>query len=151
MATFKCPHCGNLVTVAEKKTGMWWGIGCLIAGLSLPVILAVVGLLAAIAIPSFVRAREMSQQNACVNNMRIIEAAKDQVALELGYKDGQTLTDEQISKYIPGGFSHVTCPANGQYSVNVVGEEAECSVHGTMSNPKRLHGPPRRLPPPSGP
>jgi plasmid maintenance system killer protein len=38
--------------------------------------------LAAIAIPNFVRARQTSQTNACINNLRIIDAAKQQWALE---------------------------------------------------------------------
>ena len=45
---------------------------------------AVVGALSAIAIPNFVKARATSQQNACINNLRQIDAAKQQWALEKG-------------------------------------------------------------------
>jgi len=48
------------------------------------IVVAIIGLLAAIAIPSFMRARTTSQKNACINNLRQIEAAKDQYALENG-------------------------------------------------------------------
>lgn len=48
------------------------------------IVVAIIGLLAAIAIPSFMKARTTSQQNACINNLRQIEAAKDQYALEKG-------------------------------------------------------------------
>ena len=46
------------------------------------IVVAIIGLLAAVAIPNFVRARENAQQNACINNLRLIDAAKQQWALE---------------------------------------------------------------------
>ena len=46
------------------------------------IVVAIIGLLAAIAIPNFVKARETAQQNACINNLRQISAAKQQWALE---------------------------------------------------------------------
>ena len=45
------------------------------------IVVAIIGLLAAIAIPNFVRARQTSQTNACINNLRQIDAAKQQWAL----------------------------------------------------------------------
>ena len=46
------------------------------------IVVAIIGLLAAIAIPNFVKARTTSQINACINNLRLIDAAKQQWALE---------------------------------------------------------------------
>ncbi|MGZ5545111.1 MAG: type II secretion system protein, partial [Limisphaerales bacterium] len=46
------------------------------------IVVAIIGLLAAIAIPNFVRARQTSQTNACINNLRLIDGAKQQWALE---------------------------------------------------------------------
>src|SRR2546423_7409816 len=46
------------------------------------IVVAIIGLLAAIAIPNFVRARTTAQQNACINNLRQIDSAKQQWALE---------------------------------------------------------------------
>jgi prepilin-type N-terminal cleavage/methylation domain-containing protein len=40
------------------------------------IVVAIIGLLAAIAIPNFVRARTTAQQNACINNLRQIDGAK---------------------------------------------------------------------------
>src|SRR5579872_5775086 len=48
----------------------------------LMIVVAIIGLLAAIAIPNFVRARTSSQTNACINNLRQIDGAKQQWALE---------------------------------------------------------------------
>ena len=47
------------------------------------IVVAIIGLLAAIAIPNFIRARTTAQQNACINNLRQIDGAKQQWALEL--------------------------------------------------------------------
>jgi prepilin-type N-terminal cleavage/methylation domain-containing protein len=46
------------------------------------IVVAIIGLLAAIAIPNFVKARTTSQQNACINNLRLIDASEQQWALE---------------------------------------------------------------------
>src|ERR1700759_5034593 len=56
------------------------------------IVVAIIGLLAAIAIPNFVRARSTSQQNACINNLRLIDAAKQQWALERGQPSSSTPT-----------------------------------------------------------
>jgi hypothetical protein len=136
MSVILCPSCGQPVNVPEKKTGLWWGIGCLVAALGLPVILAVVGLLAAIAIPSFVRARETSQMNACIANLRAMETAKQELAVANGLPPGQDIPEEQLTPYLTGGFSEMKCPGGGTYTVRAIGQEAECSIHGSMSNPR---------------
>ena len=46
------------------------------------IVVAIIGLLVAIAIPNFVRARTTSQQNACINNLRQIDGAAQTWALE---------------------------------------------------------------------
>jgi len=64
------------------------------------IVVAIIGLLAAIAIPNFVRARQTSQTNACINNLRQIDAAKQQWALELGQKASVTPTSSDLNPYI---------------------------------------------------
>jgi len=56
------------------------------------IVVAISGLLAAIAIPNFVKARATSQANACINNLRQIDAAANQWALENKKKTGDTIT-----------------------------------------------------------
>src|SRR5437762_2962402 len=55
------------------------------------IVVAIIGLLAAIAIPNFVKARESAQLNSILNNLRIIEGAKDQWALENKKGTGDTV------------------------------------------------------------
>ena len=79
------------------------------------IVVAIIGLLAAIAIPNFVRARNSSQTNACINNLRQIDSATQQWALETGASDS-TAPTTSVYGYIKGGVVP-TCPANGTYSL----------------------------------
>jgi prepilin-type N-terminal cleavage/methylation domain-containing protein len=74
------------------------------------IVVAIIGLLAAIAIPNFVRARTTSQMNACINNLRQIDGAKQQWALETKQQGTTAPTYAQISAYMK---SAVICPAGG--------------------------------------
>ena len=64
------------------------------------IVVAIIGLLAAIAIPNFVRARQNSQKNACINNLRQIDGAKAQWALENKKVDGDTPVDADLTPYL---------------------------------------------------
>jgi hypothetical protein len=91
------------------------------------------GILAAIAIPSFVKARETSQRNACINNLRQIDAAKEQAALESRWTNGQFVAtgDTTVNSYIRGldGTTNTpTCHAGGAYTYNPIGSNPACSL-----------------------
>src|SRR3954467_6267250 len=78
------------------------------------IVVAIIGLLAAIAIPNFVRARTTSQQNACINNLRQLDGAKQQWALET--KAAQTATPDvtDVAPYLGRGNAGTqpTCPSD---------------------------------------
>jgi len=74
------------------------------------IVVAIIGLLAAIAIPNFVKARNTAQSNACINNMRQIDSAIQQWALEAGKKNTDAPDPNEIAKYIKGN-KLPTCPA----------------------------------------
>ena len=90
------------------------------------IVVAIIGLLAAIAIPSFVKARTQAQTNACVNNLRQIDAAKEQWALNTGATTGG-VTETEVNEYIKGNTTP-ECPAAGDYSYNDLGTDPTCSV-----------------------
>jgi len=79
---------------------------------------------------------ELSWRNICRNNLRMIDDVKEQAALTLNYKAGDTLTEQDISSYLRGGFSGLACPKGGHYTINPVGKESECSEHGSISTAK---------------
>jgi len=134
MSLVKCPSCGQVINVPEKKSGTGWAVGCIVGLVALFVGIAVIGLLAAIAVPSFVKARETARTAACINNLRLLDAAKEQVSLEQNYEEGQVVTREEVSPYIPRGMDGLTCPAGGEYTLNPLGEDPECSVHGSLED-----------------
>jgi predicted Zn finger-like uncharacterized protein len=134
MAVIKCPSCGTEISVAEKKSGLsGWMVGCLVAGCAIPVMVAIIGILAALAIPNFVKSREMSQRNACIANMRMISAAKAQVETEKACAPGDVISEQEVSQKLPGGLAGLVCHKGGHYTLNPAGKEPACSVHGTPS------------------
>src|SRR3954453_13045161 len=67
------------------------------------IVVAIIALLAAIAVPSFLRARKRSQATATLESMRLIDAAKDQYAIENGKGPGTTPDATDLVKYIKTG------------------------------------------------
>ena len=74
------------------------------------IVVAIIGLLAAIAIPNFVRARTQSQKNACINNLRQIDSAVQTWALENKKATSATVGFSDIQGYLKNS---VICPAGG--------------------------------------
>lgn len=101
------------------------------------IVVAIIGLLAAIAIPNFVQAREHAQTNACINNLRHIDAAKQEWALETGQKATASATSTDIKPYLgrgsTGSISNLFCPINqqktafGGYTIGNVGTAPSCA------------------------
>jgi competence protein ComGC len=127
--------CGILgLKRVRNSAGTQKGRGFAIAGLVMSavslVMLPVIGLMAAIAIPNFVKAREAAQRNACRANIRSIEAAKDVWALENNKKPGDVIQDDDVFGSGKALRGIPTCPKGGSYIVNPVGTGPECTVHG---------------------
>ncbi|MCC5850767.1 MAG: hypothetical protein JJU29_21980 [Verrucomicrobia bacterium] len=91
----------------------------------------VVGLMAAIALPGFTRARQSAQRNACINNLRQIDAAKDQWAIENNKRDGDVVIAVDILEYFRDNALPV-CPAGGAYELGTIGEAPSCSLGETL-------------------
>ena len=98
------------------------------------IVVAIIGLLAAIAIPNFVRARTTSQMNACINNLRQIDGAKQQWALETKQATNATPAFTDISGYLK---SSVLCPSGGSaatfatsYAIHDVSTKPTCNILG---------------------
>jgi type II secretory pathway pseudopilin PulG len=99
------------------------------------IVVAIIGLLAAIAIPNFVKARTTAQKNACVNNLRQIDGAKEQWALENRKSEGSAITQSEVDTFIKGNATPL-CPANGVYTYGNIGQNPLCNVTGhTLSTP----------------
>jgi type II secretory pathway pseudopilin PulG len=90
---------------------------------------AIIGLLAAIAIPNFVRARDTAQKNSCINNLRQIDAAKQQWALENKQNDTSSPSSDDVRNYLKDNL-YPHCPSSGTYTINNVNTDPTCSVAG---------------------
>ena len=92
------------------------------------IVVAIIGLLAAIAIPNFVRARATSQKNACINNLRQIDGAIQQYALETKLAADAPVTALNCTPYLGRGAGEFpTCPAGGTYTVTKCNVAPTCS------------------------
>lgn len=93
------------------------------------IVVAIIGLLAAVGIPNFMRARETAQTNACINNLRVIDEAKQQWALETGQNSGATPTSANLVPYLGRAASVMpACPIRQiAYTINNVGSVPTCN------------------------
>ena len=82
------------------------------------IVVAIIGLLAAIAIPNFVRARKTAQMNSCVNALRLIDSAKQQLQLE---KPTATLDKPSLTPYVGRDVNGTwpKCPTTGTDSYTI--------------------------------
>jgi prepilin-type N-terminal cleavage/methylation domain-containing protein len=101
------------------------------------IVVAIIGLLAAIAIPNFVKARATSQANACINNLRQIDAAANQFALENKKTSGSAVNfPTDVAPYIKlnSAGSIPGCPAGGSYSTAfTVGNSPSCTLGSSVT------------------
>ncbi|TAN38883.1 MAG: type II secretion system protein [Verrucomicrobia bacterium] len=94
------------------------------------IVVAIIGLLAAIAVPSFMNARSNSMKNSCFNNLRLIDGAKDQYALDHSNAAPTQLSD-LVGPYIK---ETPVCKGGGSYNGPwTLGEKPSCTTHGTAN------------------
>ena len=85
------------------------------------IVVAIIGLLAALAIPGFVKARKQSQGRRIINDARQLDAAIDQWALEKGKKDNDAIVTAEAATYLKTGTWQTTDVLGGTYAVGSVG------------------------------
>ena len=91
------------------------------------IVVAIIGLLAAIAVPNLIRARERTQLSLIQNNLRLIDSAKSQWSLENGKSSSSTSTTEQLAPYFNKG--EFPDPVVGEtYNIGKVNESATASL-----------------------
>jgi hypothetical protein len=127
--------CGHIAYSRIKRSagalsGGGLALGGLITGYVSIALIPLIGIMAAIAIPNFVKARSTAQMNACISNLRQMDGAKQQWALEHKKQTTDTPTAQELEAYLHGGPGGLKCPAGGVYTIHTVGEMPTCSIPG---------------------
>ncbi len=108
--------CGHMAWSRIKRSGGaleggGLAIGGLVTGyISIALSIFVIPMLLTIAVPNFVKAREAAMRNACINNLRQIEGAKEQWTLEHKKQPGDPVVESEVNQLIR---HPVVCPAGG--------------------------------------
>jgi type II secretory pathway pseudopilin PulG len=102
------------------------------------IVVAIIGLLSAIALPSFIHSRATSQANTCISTLRQIESACQQVSFAKGLAPGATINfPSDITPYVRlnSNGSIPPCPAGGTYTLLPVGNntQSQCSLGNTVN------------------
>jgi prepilin-type N-terminal cleavage/methylation domain-containing protein len=100
------------------------------------IVVAIIGILAAIAIPNYVRARLQAQRSACIANLHTIDGAKQQWALEARVSPTAVPGISEIQPYMGHGTAGTapTCPADSadsfatSYSINDLQCTPACQI-----------------------
>lgn len=81
----------------------------------------------AIAVPNYFKARTTACKNSCINNLRQLDGAKEQYALEKKLEPAHIISAEEeklVYQYVKGG--EPKCPGGGHYILNPIGSPPTC-------------------------
>ena len=92
------------------------------------IVVAIIGLLAAVAVPNFIRARLTAQQNTCIATLRQLEAAKQLWGLETRQAATAVPTDSDLVGPTLYVRNPPICPVGGTYSYNAISELTTCTI-----------------------
>ena len=93
------------------------------------IVVMIIGILLAIAVPNFVRARDTSRASTCVANLKQVDSAKEQYAMENRLGAGATVTQANIVPNYIRTFP--ACASGGTYTIATVGTNPSCSYAAT--------------------
>lgn len=94
--------------------------------LEIMIVVTIIGFLAGLAIPGFMKVRSNAQKAKCIDNLRQIAGYKDAWAVENFKNNGDTVDSTDIGSFFKRGFP--TCPGGGTYNIGLVGENPTCSL-----------------------
>lgn len=95
------------------------------------IVVMIIGILLAIAVPNFVKARDTSRARSCVGNLKQIDSGKEQYAMEAHLADGAAVAwADLVPDYIK---RQPACASGGAYTVANIGTDPTCSTGGSHS------------------
>ena len=90
------------------------------------VVVAIIGLLATLAVPAFMRARSESCAQICLSNLRQIDQGKEMHEFNAQLSEEDTCSWNDVLPYLK---KRPECPSGGDYTLGKLGELTTCSEH----------------------
>jgi len=100
------------------------------------IVVAIIALLAAIAVPGFLRARKRSQATKVLNELRLIDSALDQYAIEQNLVSGDTVALSQLKDYFKAGTPLYNA---GLTSLGSISHNTDLTVDALPERPDEAH------------
>ena len=100
------------------------------------IVVMIIGILTLIAVPNFLSARMNSQKNSCIANLHLIEAAKEQWAMDKKKSTTDTPTSTDLIGTAADGYMkhYPSCPGGGTYTINNMVTRPVCTISGHVLN-----------------
>ncbi len=98
------------------------------------VVVGLIGLLASIALPNFIKARDTAKMHVCIENLTQIESAKQILGVEKGLKSNDQIAEADLigpNLYIK---KMPQCPGAGNYDIHPLNAFAECTLGPTLNH-----------------
>jgi prepilin-type N-terminal cleavage/methylation domain-containing protein len=92
------------------------------------IVVLIIGILLAIAVPNFVKARENSRAKSCVSNLKQIDSAKEQFAMDTRLTTGAAVATTNLYGSTAYIRSEPKCPSGGAYTPGNVGTAPTCGI-----------------------
>lgn len=94
------------------------------------IVVAIVAIIFSIALPNYLKTGKVSARNICINNLKQIDGAVEQWALDKSIPQGVTPTssqEEEIYGYVKSGKPK--CPSGGEYTIHAVGDNPQVTCN----------------------
>src|SRR5262245_3475128 len=92
------------------------------------ILAAIIGVIAAISVPTFIYARTKSAKKTCISNLKEIDRAKSSWALDHKKNAGDEVTDTNLFGAAAYIREKPACPSGGKYSLNPIGVKPRCDL-----------------------
>ena len=89
------------------------------------IVILIIGVLLSVAVPTFISARSRSRQKTCISNLKQLNGAKEQHAMENNLSDGALVVSGDLVPSYLKAFPF--CPDGGTYTINPIGTSVSCS------------------------
>ncbi|MCC6483203.1 MAG: prepilin-type N-terminal cleavage/methylation domain-containing protein [Armatimonadetes bacterium] len=94
------------------------------------IVVLIIGILLAIAVPNFIQARDSSRTKSCIANLKQIDGAKHQYAMDNNLSGTASVTGANLLGTYIKGSAMPACPAGGTYTIGTVDTDPTCTITG---------------------